>query len=61
MGRHAACMGGRHTGLWWESQKGKYQWEDLDVGGRILVSQSVPLVEADVYPPDQWRCPKICY
>jgi hypothetical protein len=27
---------GIHLGLWWESQNG-YNWEDLDVGERIII------------------------
>jgi hypothetical protein len=38
---HVARIGrrGMHIGLWWESQKGGDHWEDLDVGGRIILEQ----------------------
>jgi hypothetical protein len=26
-----------HAGLWWESQKERINWEDLDVDGRIML------------------------
>jgi hypothetical protein len=28
---------GMHIGFWWESQKERDQWEDLDVGMRITL------------------------
>jgi hypothetical protein len=37
---HVACIGGRremHIELWWETQKEEDHWEDLDVGGRIIL------------------------
>jgi hypothetical protein len=34
-----ACMGrrGMHVGFWWESQKERDHYEDLDVGGKIVL------------------------
>jgi hypothetical protein len=26
-----------HIGLWWEIQEGRDHWEDLDVGGSIIL------------------------
>jgi hypothetical protein len=26
-----------HTGFWWENQKERYHYEDLDIGGRIIL------------------------
>jgi TnpA family transposase len=28
---------GTHTEFWWESQKEQYRYEDIDVGGRIIL------------------------
>jgi hypothetical protein len=28
---------GRHKGFWRESQKERYHYDDLDVGGRIIL------------------------
>jgi hypothetical protein len=28
-----------HKGVWWESQKVRYQYEDLDVGGRMILKE----------------------
>jgi hypothetical protein len=35
---HVACMErrGMHIGFWWESQKEKDHWENIEVGGRML-------------------------
>jgi hypothetical protein len=30
-----------HIGYWWESQKVRDHWEDLDVGGSIWSSGSI--------------------
>jgi hypothetical protein len=37
-----ACMGerGMHAGVWWESQKERGHWEDLSVGGKIILNES---------------------
>jgi hypothetical protein len=39
MGRECSWHGerGTHIGFWWESQKDKDHWEDLDVGGKIIL------------------------
>jgi hypothetical protein len=36
---HVARMGrrGMHIGYWWESQKVRDHWEDLDVGGWTIL------------------------
>jgi hypothetical protein len=36
---HVACMGrrGMHIGFLWQSQKERDHYEDLDVGGRIIL------------------------
>jgi hypothetical protein len=36
---NVARMGrrGMHIRFWWESQKERYHWEDVDVGGRIIL------------------------
>jgi hypothetical protein len=36
---HVARMGrsGMHVGFWWKSQKERYHYEYLDVGGRIIL------------------------
>jgi hypothetical protein len=38
-GGHVAPIGRRrmHIEFWWENQKRKYYYEDLDVGGRIIL------------------------
>jgi hypothetical protein len=28
---------GRHIGFWWEHQKERDDYEDLDIGGRIIL------------------------
>jgi hypothetical protein len=36
---HVACMGEGEmfTGFWSEGPKGRDQWEDIDIGGRITL------------------------
>jgi hypothetical protein len=40
---YVACMGRikMHVGFLWESQKERDQWEELEVGGRILIMKWV--------------------
>jgi hypothetical protein len=35
---HVACVGRRemHIGFWWESKKEREDYEDQDVGGRVI-------------------------
>jgi hypothetical protein len=53
---------GMHVGFWWESQKERDHWEDLDAGGRIMLKWAsekwdwcgMVLIHLD-QDRDQWR------
>jgi hypothetical protein len=43
---YVATMGrrGMHVGFWWESQKKRDNQEDLDVGGRIILTWILDMI-----------------
>jgi hypothetical protein len=44
-----------HIGYWWESQKVRDHWEDLDVGGWTILTLSGPVVVLTTFGFYTWR------
>jgi hypothetical protein len=54
--RHIARMGrrGMHVGFWWESQKEIDHYEDIDVGGRIILEWILERLDGVVWTGLVW-------